>query len=74
MDFHRFEAALCHDLRGGTPLSLIMHLSFANQGKGYVGKLDKVSAGAHAAVTGDEGVDAVIEEIGKKPYHIRMHT
>ena len=74
MDFHGFEAAQGQNLSGGTPLSLVMHLSFANQGKGYVGKLDKVSAGAHAAVAGDVGIDAVIEETRQKPYNVRMYS
>ena len=51
-----------------------MHLSFTDEGKGYVSKLDKVSAGAHAAVTGDEGIYAVIEETGQQSHYIRMNA
>ena len=74
MDFHRFEAAFGENLGGGTPLSLVVDLAFAYEGKGYVGQLDKVSAGAYAAVAGDEVLDAVIDELGQKPHYVRMNA
>ena len=49
-----------------------MHLAFANQGQGHMRQLHQVSAGTHAAVTGNEGTDAAVHKLRQQPHHIRM--
>ena len=54
------------------PRSAIVHLTFAYQRQGDVSQLHQVSAGSHAAMSGDKGIDASVDKGHEQVYQFAM--